>query len=117
MLLRHLLETHLLSLAHTAPRPPQVWVCDEQVVLSVQSAVVRHRPPFAFSKHRPPLHLPDKHWLFAVHVVPGQEAIQTPGLPVEPLQLPLWHWLLAVQGVVLPYGITQMPPRQSPVAH
>jgi hypothetical protein len=55
-----------------------------------------------FSKQRPPLHLPDRHWLLAEHVVPGQDAIHKPGLPVVPLQLPLRHWLLAVQGVKPP---------------
>ena len=71
----HLLETHLLLLAQTAPLPPHVLVCAEQVVLSVQSAVLRHSPPLGFSKQWPPLHLPDRHWLSAVHVVPGQDAI------------------------------------------
>jgi hypothetical protein len=78
----------------------------------VQSAVDRQKPPSGFSKHNPPVHLFDRHWLLAVHVVPGHEATQTP-----PRQFPLWHWADVEQGVVLPYGILQVPPRQtSPVA-
>lgn len=89
-------ETHLLLLAQAAPTPPHIRL-GEHVVLSVQSVVVRHRPPKLFSKHLPPLHLPERHCEFAVQVVPGQDAKQTPGAAGVPLQLPLWHWLLLVQ--------------------
>ncbi len=66
----------------------------------MQSAVVRQEPPRAFSKHLPPVHLPDRHWLPVVQVVPGQEARHR---FVVGLQLPLWHWVSAPQtAVVLP---------------
>ena len=104
----HFPDTHLLLLAQAAPRPPQVFV-GPQVVLSVQSVVVRHAPPSPFSKQLPPLHFPDRHWLSAVHVTPGHEARQVPALLGVPEQLPLRHWALAVQGVVAPYGITHRP--------
>ena len=61
MPLLHLPETHLLSLAQTAPFPPQILVDAEQVVLSVQSVVVLQAPPTVFWKQFPPVHLPDKH--------------------------------------------------------
>lgn len=94
---RHLLDWHLLLLAQTAPAPPQTDVPFEpagQAVLSVQSAVVLQKPPREFSKHFPPLHFPDRHWLSAVQVVPGQEARHR---LVVGLQLPLWHWVSAPQ--------------------
>lgn len=72
------------------------------VVLSVQSPVVRQAPPTELAKHRPPLHLPERHWLSVVHVVPGQEARQVPGEDGVPEQLPLWHCPLPVQAVPLP---------------
>lgn len=95
----------MLLLLQAAPTPPQIFV-GPQVVLSVQSEVVLQEPPRAFAKQFPPLHLPDRHWLLAVHVVPGHEARQR---LVVGLQLPLWHWVEAEQGVVLPYGILQIP--------
>jgi hypothetical protein len=87
----HLFETHLLLFAQLAPVPPQTrgqLLPEGQVVLSVQSAVVRQRPPTEFSKHRPPEHFPDRHWVPEVQAVPGQEAMH---LWVSGLQLPLWH--------------------------
>jgi hypothetical protein len=96
----------LLSFAQTAPVPPHVCVCALHVTLSVQSAVARQKPPIGFSKHRPPTHLPDRHWLLAVQAVPGHEARQMP-----PRQLPLWHCESARQAVPLPYGILQVPLR------
>ncbi len=76
----------------------------------MQSAVVRHVPPRAFSKHLPPVHFPDRHCVPEVQVVPGHEARQR---FVVALQLPLWHWVDALQtAVVLPYGILQIPPMQ-----
>jgi hypothetical protein len=86
-----LFETHLLLFAQLAPVPPQTrgqLLPEGQVVLSVQSAVVRQSPLMEFSKHRPPTHLLDKHWLLTVQVVPGQEAMH---LWVSGLQLPLSH--------------------------
>jgi hypothetical protein len=111
-------ETHLLLLAQVAPGPPHTFMPDPlagQVVLSVQSAVVWQKPPTEFSKHRPPTHLFDRHWLLVEHVVPGHDAMHTCR---SVLQLPLSHWLPPVHVPDPPYGILQMPPTQTrPLLH
>jgi hypothetical protein len=98
----HLLVMHLLLFWQLAPTPPQYRgqpVPAGQVVLSVQSAVDWQSPPMEFSKHRPPTHLFERHWVSAVHVVPGQEAMH---LLVAGLQFPLWHWAPVAQVSVPP---------------
>ena len=83
--------THFWLFWQVAPLPPQVPGAPEHMVLSVQSALDRQVCPKKVSKHLPPVHLPLRHWLSTVQVVPGHEAWQVPGDPVLPEQLPLWH--------------------------